>query len=1009
MSVQDLIDHLRDPETGNPRSHTLAWELHIAGLGELVAGVPTEWRWASSPAPADSAGVKYFDATTKVSGYKAQYDGLKGIVSVGGTKVELLFETGRRENHVGELCRTRPSWQAILAGTLYGDTDPPFDLPIARGFEHFDPAGGLFHMGCEAFHYESVDAMAETVRVVARGILGTQRQNHVVEQKYHRAPRIHPEPIDWTDRPATLWKTALNPDGSRMTDKIEHAAGYLVGMAGHDEEKAWLTITPWLGALERKLGDAGAKAGLIADWKVFGPDDPGRVLRFVEGYGKGKAYYAPDARYEPLVTGFDTMRVANTEAHEALFDFDAPPGSGREGKIKVLGVNNDETYRIAGYDRAIPGQDDIIATRDFVGVFQEPNVLVNAECEVVREIDLSTLPEAVMATDGSGAFAIPWPAAVISAINTQLRPRSANPDSPNYVAGHQPGFLNLKLIAWQDPKILSAQQNAHAYAADRPDLHIRFGPEQPDGHNGFNDMWYGIDLAAPDDPRFPTPTSTEADPRWPADRTIPIGRSTHVRIRSVKAGWWQTGQTWLHVDLGEWPLPLFLARVRSQWGERMIEQMFVIDDVRPAADLFPGVPGHLLRVRDREQNVSVGDELLHAPVVTVEVAPLRPGQPIPELMLSLLTSVDGRETNGEYDVYPYGGAVPLEAIDVESFLTFPRQDEAVTRRIQIDAGRTLRETLVPLGQFIGAVMVPYVDQQTGRRRIRLQRAGAAAPHEDAEHIDDGHWMADVPVIAEPDRRTMTGIKYRFNHDIEGEPQGELTIIDGDQVSAQRGRERPREEDLRGVELPDDPAAQTAALLPPTLARTAVYGRNRQVIRGRVPHAKVGHLDVGAEVRVGHDGVHDPTGVLQLLAQPGRIIEMEDAADDGYTGLAVEVASGFSRPMAPSLRLIDGLDAVTCRVERHRYALKVNPRTGAEQRALDLFRLGQRVRISPRGSRTAILRRIVAIDREADLIVFDGGHFLIGPQWGTVDIPSYTLADPLDQMMWAFFGRGHQYV
>lgn len=205
--AQALIDCLRDPATGDPRSsYTLVWDLHIAGMGEFVDdGNVVEWRWTSAVPPAES-GVRHRGGIVKVGGYPATFDGLNGITAAGGTRIDLLF-IDHPDNNAGQLCRTEATWTAVLGGTLYGDVDPPIDLPVAKGFEHFSPTGGLCYIGQEAFHYDAVDAEAQTVHVVAQAVLGTLRQNHIVDANRHRAPRIYPEPTDWRDRPAVLVPT----------------------------------------------------------------------------------------------------------------------------------------------------------------------------------------------------------------------------------------------------------------------------------------------------------------------------------------------------------------------------------------------------------------------------------------------------------------------------------------------------------------------------------------------------------------------------------------------------------------------------------------------------------------------------------------------------------------------------------------------------------------------------------------------------------------------------------
>lgn len=1011
-TISELLARFADPATGAPAEHTIiAWELRVAGLGERDAELGLRaWRWVSDTAPpADTDGVRYFGGVAKVGGYEATFDGIAGLSAAGGTSVSVMFKRGHDgDNRAGALLRTEASWSTRILESVHGETDPPFDVEL-EDIDLLAADGGVFHIGQEAFEYDGVDAEAGTAHVVTRGCFGTLRQSHLVDPGQGWAPWVHAEPVDWGDRPAVLLKTVVRRDGSRFPVALEHVAGYLVGDAEHDMAQLKITLVPWAAVIDRQIGDKDAVARLVPEWKVFAGDDPGAEVVVTDHYPLA-AWYSL-ASVSPAFPGDPTNEIRNVsaEAHGDLFDVTAPAGDGRRGDVIFDGVR----YVVSDH----PTAESITFTTDHhISVARGSIEAYSAPATVTRRIDLREAPGAVAADDGSGGAAIRWPSAAVLHFNRTFAPQSAR--TADARAGHIPGFLDLRLLMGPEPMIELRPTSGRYLEA--PELLVSFGDATV--------MWYPIDLADPSDPVHAAPVEQNSPPRWPAARRLATAalagdRAERVAypIRRVMGGHWVTGQRWIHVDRGDiWPATPFMTRVawpHPSGSERTAR--FVITAVTAASDLFEGVPGFLLEVREEErwQHEPFGDILQSPGESTIRPISMQ-ARNLAEALLQVLTSVDGRGTNGPYDKLPAGAAVPLEYVDVDSFTSYPMPGGVAIEPSRLVDGRKLRDALKPILGLIGAQLGTRLDRTTGKRRIVLERAGLPAtptlaadgtPIVRVGHIADGHWYQDPPARVVPDRRTLNGLDLKYNHDITGEPQSRAIIVDRGIVQAQRGRDRLVEEDLVGVRIPADAATADSILRGPAQARFAAYGQPRQVIEGRVPSNRAAHLDVGAVVTVSHAQVHAPDGTQAIQDRVGRLIRFVDDPDRGVAELRVEISRGNAKPYAPSLLVIGAPDAVTITVERQYYGPLVRPDGGADLRDVDLFRQGQRVMCVRRGSRSSVYRRIVTIDRDADEVVLDGAHDLVAPHYGSIDIPPWGEADALDRQLWAFFGRPGSYI
>lgn len=1018
--VADLLARLEETVIVDGRTQRRG-RSHTRVVHELrFAGVP--WVWYSGPAPTNpEPGYTYLPGLTTTHPYKARFDAVAGYVASGGVKVNIRrtkdHKNERRAGNRADALLREPDGTDYtrLVATVQGDLEAPFDMALesvdglAERMGDYIAGRVVVWIGLEAFVADAIDAENRTIHVVERGAWGSMPRSHLVDAARSWAPQVYHDPCTWWDRPATLSRS-LQVGRRRHGGAIDRAVGYVASPPTRDAQtdEVSVVVTPWSARLEVKMGGRqNSTARLQPGWKVFHASDAGRAFVVDQIYGRGEAWSSQFKRFDD----FDPEREENhlhdlpggaVDAHRDIFDKDA--AGSLNGRLNTSG--GPRGFSVEGY----PG-DDQIALTILDAEIGNRRIADNATARVRRSFDLADSPHAIAGVDG--AVAAPWPAAIVSLINTTGRPGSAK--AADAAPGHAPAFVDLSL----SPHRLDADGNqapallCRATASAQlqgPVVELAFEPGR---------VMYGLDMAAPDDEgdwRFVQGRFVN-DSRRPSDRRLRItarkgdGRpQSVVPLRRIAQGGWWDQQRWIHVDRGDiWPGAPFYVEAKGKDGDAELAMTILCNAVYPASDIFgPDVPGFLLEVDPR-------DALRKRPFADWEVGQieLRPTPawdqvPIVEVLLQVLTSTDGRLVNGPYDRLANGPGVPIDQVDVESFLRFevPGGIAGNLRGLRLESSRKIREVFGPLLRLIGAQVVMRFDPTTGRRRITLERAGVVFIEEAQTEVYDGEWRA--PNMPGDDRglKTITSVRYKANY-VDDKPAVDVYIPNRDLQMERGGRGTELTEELRGIRIAGVAiATHEAALRASAASLFARAGRPQLLVKGRIPSTSALRLDAGSTVIIHSATSHSPTGELGIDGLPGRVVEIVDDPESQACELTVQVMRGGPKPIAPSLEIDEVIDPFTVEVKANRYSPPVNSRSGAAQVDLDWFRDGQRVRFKRRWrDQPDTLGRIVSRDRDTLRLVADTPHNINPLQAGVkgwVILPRVADADPVDQLRWVTF-------
>lgn len=906
-------------------------ELHIAGVRN-DDGVPIAW--ASARYRRDGYDMRPgLVAAAEQPGGSIDLTHL--LTASGRARVQVQPSAGNVDDDVlMRLGRRGSERWARLAATVEmasGATTIEADRSIAGW-----PEAGYLDIGTETIAYTARTVVAPhrfTVPEGGRAALGTELQRHTVEAD-ESVPLIHDRVVSWGWRPAKLVVSRLRPGGQRHPAEIELAYGWLNDPPAYRRGRFDMTIVGLAAVGETKIGGPKRRTRVQRGLLAFHADDPHRAVRMTATHKRGVYTTVATSIEDGVTVG------ADSRAHADLFDISLD--GVRQGRL---------TSPLATFGERVPasaaaGIDEVQFDFDDGGLDSANKTEILA-LGGDDEIDTTVIPD--------GTVAVEWPGVLFEAFAAER-----NPGTP---AGVDGGWVDLHVYGYH-------------IAADGPCVGARLTTDQhetplvltmtrPDRES----LWY---LACFDDPKRdivgqPRPLDGELieRQRWWPDRTVEVSLSRSderarqiIPIRGLARGGWQTGMSLLWVESDIFPNPGFKIRVQyTQLDDTDAVQSMAVVGKAAAADYFetPGLPGVILTIHPsfKWRYHSFGDfPGLDAPVISQHIDWRQ--RPPAEALLQLIVSVHGTLANGVYDQLPTGGRVPVERVDVDSFLTYTAPGGGAAALIEsFDLTKEVRleEVLGGHLRLLDAMLIVRPNRTTGKLQLAL--APAAPPlvtDPSVTVISARRWMGFEQDTGN-DSAIVTTTVFELNYE-DGDPRLRIAIPDRRAIGENGGREVPQTVSLPGVRAPNDPGAADAIFRPIGESRTARLGQPRRYVPGVLGLIDALWLHPGAPVVVSTEAVHDEKGQREAIVnRPGRVLDITRNFLKTTATVTIELSAFNTSGYAASLRIIgspsDDKLTVGLTLDDDGFGPAVDS-SGAEVTDLRFFAVGDPIVVVPTG-------------------------------------------------------------
>jgi len=366
------------------------------------------------------------------------------------------------------------------------------------------------------------------------------------------------------------------------------------------------------------------------------------------------------------------------------------------------------------------------------------------------------------------------------------------------------------------------------------------------------------------------------------------------------------------------------------------------------------------------------------------------------LMLNLLCSGNGR--GGTWNNLPFGaGLDPDTEVDRNSFLRATQATDGWWV-MHMPEGETLVDLLKPLLLVTSSALVMKRDGQ-GKCRLALVPVTPESNCEVVAELDRFQWGSQP--VASTVEEVVTTFAFKLNYDEDGTAGLAVRVQDSGGLAA-GNRDETLDLDLRGLQVfvprGGDPLD---AVLPIASRLSRLYAQPRRTFYCRVPSAEALAATLGSVIEVSNPnakGAGDKWGLDKII---GRVVAIRPGVWEEGTTLRVVSYGVRPRGWAPSAKILSN-DGPVCTVAANEYCETTNPVTGAVQKDMDGFQVGDVVRyvnLSNQGVYTVMT--IVAMDREANTITLDQTPAPGGYRW--IQPPSFRMAATRFQQ-YAFLGN-----
>jgi len=391
---------------------------------------------------------------------------------------------------------------------------------------------------------------------------------------------------------------------------------------------------------------------------------------------------------------------------------------------------------------------------------------------------------------------------------------------------------------------------------------------------------------------------------------------------------------------------------------------------------------------------SFGDFLDSSETIEISRGILIENKPIGEVMLEILESGGGSQTNGDYDVHLVGCNLSSSFIDETSFLAYQGATNVQNWEFNLSIDDlTARDIIEPMLKVMGCAIV--MDRSSFYPRLKLISIG----HESQENqtlITDDDMLVDPSPYWTMYEDIIT--QFKFIYDLQNEQPTERIINNYSAINLLAGETRSEEYKLYGLtsSIVGSPrAGDFLAYFRPTYARLfELYGQAIRQWIFSVTTGKAFDLDVGSTVRVSSQYLKGYGDLYGITDQVGLIVSMQLSLFSEGCALKVNHYGLSSPTWNASARIDTVIDATTIEIISDLYS----------DSDISFFKAGDVVSIYTMGaSDTRRVRTISAIS--GNQIVFTSSH---GSSAGDVIQPStYTTASP-EHKLRAYIDREYKY-
>jgi hypothetical protein len=802
-----------------------------------VKGLPV--RYYSGPAPTtmathiDTASeIAFTDvrAITDVSHYQAELDPSGGVAEYSPITVTLAMDKKRGDSNnphvIFERCGLRSNITKAKIESNISHTDAPsFTLDVDTSLTSLSYPR-IMHIGAESVKVSS--ATVSTLTISERGIGGTPKQAHVIQNEGISTPEITTEITTFRGRRASLWVAVQYKDGS-VGSYTELINGFIESSPIGDGKTITITLLPIIALIDSNVLPRNLTTSLTHDYHYFDSDRASTLEYMVTNVElfRASADISTSANTVDFPEGGYTL--------ETIFDITMTNSDGDKlyyhPRHASFFRTNEQVFAEAYRDPNGNSQNQGFSYDDNMGeITPLPDRVINGF--TVRTPTLVTTGhrrEMKRVTLTSGQV-VQWPLVLRDAIE------SAVPSSASGLSGAWGHFtlmprgdqFELLLTSHVYESIGCAVEFWTSTETYRTSLTGEFDPTVIDGHYwqggggypewhlpDFERLWYGFDFQSiesdeyPQEPILPQEFNQTSRGRGRGgysrfENSNGVNSSIPYRVRGAAKGFYQLFEKSILVkeslglptSAGSSDFTLKVEYYDRQAGETKTQYLKVTHQTAVSYGGTPvGYRIHLKGVFNRE-NRSFGDWAQFPPCV-LSLADSYSSLSANEVLLRILQNGGGGGINGDYDLGSVGLNLSADDIDLISFEQFTNLNGLASFEGDVDNTVNLRDVVDPVLKSMGACMVMRRDA-TGKSKIALvpigleQTEGALGSFTDTSHIYTT--PAPLSLVYED---IVTAIFFKYDYQ-DGDYQKEVIVNNSEAITRFNEEQRKIDLDLRGV-------------------------------------------------------------------------------------------------------------------------------------------------------------------------------------------------------------------
>ena len=804
-----------------------------------IKGLPV--RYYSGPAPTtmathiDTASeIPFTDirAITDVSHYQAQLDPSGGVAEYSPITVSLAMDKKRGDSNnphvIFERCglRSNITKAKITSNILHSDT-ASFTVNVDTSLTSLSYPR-IMHIGAESLKVSS--ATLSTLTVSERGIGGTPKQAHVIQNDGISTPEVTTDITTFRGRRASLWVGVQYKDGS-VSSYSELINGFIESSPIGDGKTITVTLLPLIALIDSNVFPRNLTTSLTHNYHYFDSDrastleymitnvnlisEPAIIdnsLNTVDFTDNG---FLLDDIFDISMTNSDGDKIYYHPRHASFFRTNEQVFAESYRDPNGISRNQGFTYSDnMGEITALPPSTDPITGNDVL----TPTGMRTGHRREIKRVSLT-----------SGQV-VQWPLVLRDAIESAL---PSNISGLSGAWGHvtimpRGDQFELLLTSHVYEDIGTAVEFWTSTETYRTSITGEFDPTVIDGHYwqggggypewhlpDFERLWYGFDFQSiesdeyPIEPILPQEFNQTSRGRGRGgysryENSNGVNSSIPYRVRGSAKGFYQLFEKSILVKQSL-NLPATAGTsdftLKVQYYDRQSSNIKTqyFKATHQTAETYAGSSVgfriHLKNVFNRE-NRSFGDWAQFPPSV-LSLADSYSSLTANEVLLRILQNGGGGGINGSYDLGAVGLNLNADDIDLVSFEQFTNLNGLASFEGDVDNTVNLRDVVDPILKSMGACMVMRRDT-TGKSKIALvpigleQTEGALSTFTDTSHIYTT--PAPLSLIYED---IVTSIFFKYDYK-DGDYQKEVIINNAEAISRYNEEQRKIDLNLRGV-------------------------------------------------------------------------------------------------------------------------------------------------------------------------------------------------------------------